>query len=79
MLIPHAEIPAETLQSLLEDYATRDGTDDGQFTTLEERVAFIRKKIEDREVFITFNHDYMQCCLVHRNDVSEADIREWLG
>lgn len=79
MLIPHDALPAETFQSLLEDFVTRDGTDNGYSASLEERVASLREKINRSEVFVSYNVAHDQCCLVPRHEVSAQDIRDWLS
>ena len=38
MLIPHTLLDPHTLERLLEDFVTRDGTDNGYEATLEQRV-----------------------------------------
>ncbi|MCO3187509.1 hypothetical protein FA223_30400, partial [Pseudomonas aeruginosa] len=39
MLIPHDLLEADTLNNLLEDFVTREGTDNGDETPLDVRVA----------------------------------------
>ena len=46
MLIPHHLLEADTLTRLIEDFVTRDGTDNGDETPLETRVARVRHALE---------------------------------
>ncbi len=78
MLIPPSALSPETFQSLLEDFVTRDGTDNGCTASLEQRVAQLRTQIDRAQVFVTYNVEHDQCCLVPRHEVSEQDIRDWL-
>jgi uncharacterized protein YheU (UPF0270 family) len=78
MLIPHSQLPPETLTSLIEDYVTRE-TDNHHGSTLAERSQNLRKLLDNRQAFITYNVAHEQCCLVARHEVSNEDIREWLG
>lgn len=55
MIIPYQQLGAETLQNLLEEYATRDGTDYGEReTSLPERVASLRNQLHNKEILIWF-------------------------
>lgn len=78
MLIPHSELEPATLENLLVDLVTRDGTDNGYDDTLDERVGKLRVLLDRRQAFITFNHEYQQCCLVRREDLPPAELRKWL-
>ncbi len=69
MLIPHTLLDSHTLERLLEDFVTRDGTDNGYEATLEQRVARLRKQIEKSEILIVFHPDTGDTSLAHRRDV----------
>jgi|CXWL01.1.fsa_nt_gi uncharacterized protein YheU (UPF0270 family) len=57
MLIPHQQLSAEALQSLIEDVVTRDGTDYGEFeTALAIKVAQVKKQLDQGVLVIFFNH-----------------------
>ncbi|MGM4839000.1 YheU family protein, partial [Salmonella sp. NW1263] len=45
MLIPYDQLQAETLTRLIEDFVTRDGTDNGDDTPLETRVLRVRQAL----------------------------------
>lgn len=76
MLIPHDMLDPDTLQRLLEDFATRDGTDNGYDATLEQRVERLRRQIERREVLIVFHPDSGDTSLAHRRDVPPQLLRD---
>lgn len=55
MIIPHQQLDPETLQNLLEEYATRDGTDYGEReVSLVDKVASLRRQLESKSVVIWF-------------------------
>ncbi|MDY3198174.1 MAG: YheU family protein [Pseudomonadaceae bacterium] len=76
MLIPHTLLDPETLQRLLEDFVTRDGTDNGYEATLQQRVERLRRQIERSEVLIVFHPETGDTSLAHRRDVPPELLRE---
>ncbi len=74
MLIPHPMLEADTLIRLLEDFVTREGTDNGDDTPLETRVERARRALERGEAVIVFDPDSQQCQLALREEVP----KEWL-
>lgn len=76
MLIPHTLLDPETLQRLLEDFVTRDGTDNGYEASLEQRVERLRRQIERNEVVIVFHPETADTSLAHRRDVPAEMLRE---
>ena len=74
MLIPQALLEADTLTRLIEDFVTREGTDNGDETPLETRVLRVRKALQKHDAVIVFDPDSQQCQLMLRSQVP----REWL-
>lgn len=74
MLIPHQMLEAETLTRLLEDFVTREGTDNGDDTPLDVRVERARRALEKGQAVIAFDPDSQQCQLMLREEVP----KEWL-
>lgn len=72
MLIPQEMLQADTLQSLLEDFVSREGTDNGDETPLAVRVARARRALERGEAVILFDPDSQQCQLLLRSEVPRA-------
>lgn len=55
MIVPHTQLDPGTLQNLLEEYATRDGTDYGEReVSLDDKVASLRRQLASGEVVIWF-------------------------
>lgn len=69
MLIPHDLLDPATLERMLEDFVTRDGTDNGYEASLEQRVERLRKQIIKGDVVIVFHPDSGDTSLAHRRDV----------
>ncbi len=74
MLIPYHLLEADTLTRLIEDFVTREGTDNGDETPLATRVQRVRQALETRDALIVFDPDSQQCLLVAKQDVPP----EWL-
>ena len=75
MLIPFDLLEADTLTRLIEDFVTREGTDNGDDTPLETRVEHVRKALKKGEAVIVYDPDSEQCQLMRKLDVP----REWLA
>ncbi len=69
MLIPYDQLQAETLTLLIEDFVTRDGTDNGDDTPLETRVLRVRQALAKGQAFILFDLESQQCQLLAKHDV----------
>jgi len=74
MLIPHDQLEPETLTRLIEDFVTRDGTDNGDETPLHTRVERVRRALEKGTAVIIYDVAHQQCQLALKNAVP----REWL-
>ncbi|PKM30278.1 MAG: hypothetical protein CVV07_07640 [Gammaproteobacteria bacterium HGW-Gammaproteobacteria-11] len=76
MLIPHELLDPQTLQALLEDFVTRDGTDNGYDVSLEQRVERLRRQIESGQVLIVFHPESGDTSLAHRRDVPAEYLKD---
>ncbi|KES22545.1 MULTISPECIES: YheU family protein [Pseudomonas] len=74
MLIPYDLLEAETLNNLLEDFVTREGTDNGDDTPLATRVERARHALRRGEAVIVFDPESQQCQLMLKAEVP----KEWL-
>ena len=69
--IPLSRVPPDTLQALLEEYASRDGTDYGEReSTLDERVASLRKHLADGRLALLYDGDSETWDIVGEEDAS---------
>ncbi|PKM01255.1 MAG: hypothetical protein CVV17_07800 [Gammaproteobacteria bacterium HGW-Gammaproteobacteria-7] len=74
MLIPFPLLEADTLTRLIEDFVTRDGTDNGDETPLHTRIERVRHALDKGQAVIVFDPESQQCQLALRRDVP----KEWL-
>ncbi|MDP3977684.1 MAG: YheU family protein [Pseudomonas sp.] len=74
MLIPASLLEADTLTCLIEDFVTREGTDNGDDTPLQTRVQRVRRALDKGEAVIVFDPQSQQCQLALKRDVP----KEWL-
>jgi uncharacterized protein YheU (UPF0270 family) len=63
--VPPQRLEVEVLQALLEEYASRDGTDYGEKElTLEDKVKRLQHQLDDSELYILYDLDSEQWDLV---------------
>ena len=74
MLIPFHLLEADTLTRLIEDFVTRDGTDNGDETPLHTRIERVRHALDKGQAVIVFDPESQQCQLALKRDVP----KEWL-
>ncbi|BBM02752.1 YheU family protein [Microbulbifer sp. GL-2] len=71
MIIPFEQLDSSTLQNLLEEYATREGTEYGECEVeLKEKVASLRRQLQSKEIVIWFEPDEESVNLVLSEDLS---------
>ena len=59
--VPHGRLQSDILQGLLEEYASRDGTDYGEReTSLEQKVAQLLRQLSDGELSILYDTESEQ-------------------
>lgn len=77
MLIPHTLLEPETLARLLEDFVTRDGTDNGYEASLEQRTERLLGQLDKGEVLIVYHPDTGDTSLAHRRDVPASMLEQY--
>ena len=63
--IPHQQLSPDTLDGLIEEFVTRNGTD---LTDAPRSIAQVRKLLEQGKAIITFNEDEESCNILLRED-----------
>ena len=76
MLIPYHLLEADTLSRLIEDFVTREGTDNGDETPLQTRVARVRQALDSGTAVILFDPQSQQCQLALKQEVPKAWLAE---
>ncbi|NLC08623.1 MAG: YheU family protein [Gammaproteobacteria bacterium] len=75
MLIPYQQLSEAALQGLLEDFVSRDGTDNGDETPYQTKIQRARAALESKQAVIVFDPATQQCQLCLRHMVPQ----EWLA
>lgn len=71
MIVPWQAVQPETLDNLIEEYVTRDGTDYGeQEISLSRRVEQIRAKLQSGEAVLLFSESTGLCNIVAKDSLS---------
>ena len=72
VLVPAQRLQGDVLQALLEEYASRDGTDYGEREcTLEEKVAQLLRQLRTDELQILYDVDSEQWDLLPRTQAEQ--------
>ena len=72
--IPLDRVEADILQAMLEDFASRDGTDYGlRELSLEEKVANLQAQLRQGELAVVFDLDSEEWDLLKREKLAEID------
>lgn len=72
MIVPWQELAPETLDNLIEEFVSRDGTDYGeQEYSLAQKVAQVRRALAGGEASLIFSERSGQCNIVPTDQVSD--------
>ena len=67
MKIPYKELEQDTLNSLIEEFVSREGTDYGlQVYNLEDKVKHVIRQLEKELVFIEYDAESGGCNIIQR-------------
>ncbi len=73
MKIPHQQLSTDALQTLVEEFVTRDGTDYGdQEVSLEQKTTRVIRMLDKGDVVILFDADSESCNIVRKHEVNDA-------
>ena len=68
MIIPHTELTDDTLQSLLEEFITREGTEYGEHDIpLSTKVRQVLTQLERKEVYIVYCELHETCSILEKH------------
>lgn len=79
MIIPPHLLEPDTLIRLLEDFVTREGTDNGDDTPMDVRVQRVRHALDRGVAVIVYEPLSQQCQLMLSRDVPDELRQEWSG
>jgi uncharacterized protein YheU (UPF0270 family) len=70
MEIPHQQLSPEALQTLVEEFVSRDGTDYGNVEiSLEEKTAQVIRMLDKGDIVIVFDAATESCTIVNKHDL----------
>ena len=73
MIVPWREVAPETLDNLIEEYVTRDGTDYGEREVpLAQRVTQVRQRLESGEAVVWFEEADESINILSREQVPDV-------
>jgi len=74
MIVPWQEIPPETLDNLIEEFVTRDGTDYGeQEIGIATKVAQVREQLRRDQASVVFDEATETISIFSREQLDELD------
>uniref|UniRef100_UPI000833BA21 YheU family protein n=1 Tax=Marinobacterium profundum TaxID=1714300 RepID=UPI000833BA21 len=72
VIIPHGELSPDTLDNLISEFVTRDGTDYGeQETPLASRIGQVRQLLQRGQVVILFSESTGLCNIVAKDQLEK--------
>lgn len=73
LVLDASDLSPQALHGLIEEFASRDGTDYGRSEkTLEEKVAIVRRQIDKGDVCIVFDRDEARANLVLARNLGDG-------
>ncbi|GEK10593.1 YheU family protein [Pseudoalteromonas sp. McH1-7] len=77
MLIPYQQIPAETLDNLIEHYVLREGTDYGDIeVSTESKVAQVKAQLQSGDALIVFSELHESVNIVSKQQFQAMQAQE---
>ena len=69
MIVPHSELQAETLQALVEEFVSREGTDyGGPEFSLQQKVEQVLRQLAQGQAFIIYSELHESCSIVSKDE-----------
>jgi len=75
MVIPYTSLAAETLQNLIEEFVTRDGTDYGNYElSMAEKVSAVQGRLHSGEIVILYIESTESVNIVEKQSLGNNSI-----
>ena len=75
MLIPHNQLPPDTLQALIEEFINREGTDYGeQEISIKTKISQVMRHLEEGSIVIGYDEQSETCTLLPHWQAIEQDL-----
>ena len=73
MIIPYTEIASDTLNALIEEFVTRDGTDYGEVeVSTAQKVQQVMGQLMRQEIFIIYSELHETCTLITKETLAKG-------
>ena len=73
MIVPHTELQTETLQALVEEYVSREGTDyGGPEFNLQQKVEQVLHQLEQGQAFIIYSELHESCSIISKDELERG-------
>ena len=74
MIIPHQQLQPETLQALVEEFVTRDGTDYGEYElSMVQKAQRVMSQLNTGQAVIFFDPVTESCTIALREDIPTSE------
>lgn len=75
MVIPYTSLAAETLQNLIEEFVTRDGTDYGNYElSMTEKVSAVQERLRAGEIVILYIESTESVNIVEKQSLGDNSL-----
>jgi hypothetical protein len=69
VVVPHTELSADVLRSLIEEFVTRHGAIQGEEVALDTQIAQVRRQLEAKTVVIVYDELEESCNIVTQQEL----------
>lgn len=75
MIVPYDQLSEQTLQALIEDFVTRDGTDYGwEEMSIQEKAGLLLEQLKSGKLLISYNEELQSCGLVTKETLEKLNL-----
>lgn len=72
IIIPYQQLASETLDALLEEYVTRDGTDYGEYeVSTSDKLSQVKALLKTGEIHICYDEETESCTLLDKEQAQQ--------
>lgn len=78
MIIPYQDIEKDTLKNLIEEFATRDGNDNGYDQSLGVKVGHIMASLKQGEIVIVYDPNLESVNIIPNSNAIESGLDSYI-
>ena len=75
MIIPYKMLDEDTLRNLVEEFVSRDGTDNGYDDTLSGKVAKVLRGLKSGEMVVVFDHESQTANILSKEAAQRLEVQ----